>query len=161
MPKSRGRKPKARARRSPTVSPGFLMRLGGGLFAVPPEISAGRLAELLARGNPRDPLLLTEMVDHPVASDSAAGYLRRGMNIASEIVVLLAESFSPDQAQHIANPARFALTETIRDHPARQIQNGDWRFERPGPDGTPTPIRIDRLPLPDGTPSIARIDPQL
>lgn len=304
MPKSRGRKPKARVHRSSAVPASFLADLGGGLSAVPPEISAGRLARLLAYSDPSDPLLLTalpaylldaiasafwlpyerclddcmilahayaqlgiaaevraaelaitvrtsgeisthgsqepswehgmmhghsvvwlpgprhlvdstteqfaeitagtdpviipstpdntpdaapgqpfqlslhrndvlltyrvaalaasyRMVDHPVASHSAPGYRRKGMNIASETIMLLAESFTPEQVQLIAHPRAAALAETIRGFSAEHIHNGDLRFALPGPNGTPTLTRIDRIPVPDGTPPIAHIDPDI
>lgn len=60
-PKSRGRKPDSRVRRPGKVPGGFMADLGGGLFAVPPEISAGRLDRLLACGDPADPLLVTAL----------------------------------------------------------------------------------------------------
>ena len=96
------------------------------------------------------------MLDNPVVADEAPGYRRRGMNIASETVMLLAGSFPPEQTRLIPFRRAAALTEAIRDIPAEQIDNGDLRFTLPGPDGTPTLTRIDRLPLPDGTPKIAR-----
>lgn len=110
-------------------------------YAVAPAVVAGR------------------MLDHPVVADGASGYRRRGMNIASETVMLLAGSFSPEQVRLIPFKRAAALTEAIRDIPAERIHNGDWRFTLPGPNGTPIPTRIDRLTLPDGTPQVAGISP--
>jgi len=302
VPKSRSRKPGGRVRPSRPVPVSALAHLGGGLFAVPPEISAGRLANLLASTDPSDPFLVTalppylldaiasaqwlpyercvdecmilahayaqfgidaevraaeleitvrdtgatatygsrepnwedgmmhghsvvwlpgpghlvdntaeqfaeiaagtgpviitnaqvpapdrapctaspfqcslrrddvlltytvappaasnRMLDHPVVSEGASGYRRRGMNVASQTVILLAEFFSSEQIRLLPCIRAAALTEAIRDLPAEQIHNGDWRFISPGSNGPPRPARLDRLKLPDGIPPVARI----
>jgi hypothetical protein len=107
------------------------------------------------------PAVARRMLDHPVVADGAPGYRRRGMNIASETLMLLAGSLSPEQTRLIPFQRAAALTEAIRDIPAEQIDSGDWRFTLPGPNGTPIPTRIDRLPVPDGTPQIASISPDI
>jgi hypothetical protein len=107
------------------------------------------------------PAVARRMLDHPVVADGAPGYRRRGMNIASETLLLLAGSLSPGQTRLIPFQRAAALTEAIRDIPAGQIDSGDWRFTLSGPNGTPIPTRIDRLPVPDGTPQIASISPDM
>jgi hypothetical protein len=95
------------------------------------------------------------MLDHPVMRADEDGHRRRGLNVASAAVRLLADFLPPEQARLIPHPRAAALAEAVRDLPDHRTAAGDLRFMLPGPDGHPVAARLDEIPLPDGTPPAA------
>jgi hypothetical protein len=95
----------------------------------------------------------------PHMRDPGRGSWRRGMNVASEIVRMLAREHPPGQLRLIPHPRAAALAAAVRDLPSYQDQAGDWRFTLPSPaDGSgPPAVDLAGIPLPDGTPPPAGI----
>lgn len=95
------------------------------------------------------------LLSSPCMTDEHAGLLRRGMNIASAALTLMAEHIPADRARHIPYPRASALLTATRKLPARQNPDGDWRFTAPGADSEPVPLTLADIPLPAGTPPAA------
>jgi hypothetical protein len=87
------------------------------------------------------------MLDHPVMRAEEDGHRRRGLNVASAAVRLLADWLPAGQARLIPHPRAAALTEAVRDLPGHRTAAGDLRFMLPGPDGNPVAARLDEIPL--------------
>jgi hypothetical protein len=97
------------------------------------------------------------MLDHPVMRAEEDGHRRRGMNLASAAVRLLADFLPADRARLIPHPRAAALAEAVRDLPDHRTPAGDLRFMLPGPEGNPVAARLDEIPLPDRTPPAADV----
>ena len=97
------------------------------------------------------------MLDHPVMRAEEGGHRRRGMNVASAAVRLLADFLPAQQASLIPRPRAAALAEAVRDLPEHRTPEGDLWFMLPGPEGNPVAARLDEIPLPDGTPPAAEV----
>ena len=95
------------------------------------------------------------MLDHPVMRIEEDGHRRRGLNVASAAVRLLADSLPAEQARLIPHRRAAALTEAVRNLPDHRTPEGDHRFMLPGPEGHPVAGRLDEIPLPGGTPPTA------
>lgn len=83
--------------------------------------------------------------------------LRRGMNVASAALALMAEHLPAERARQIPHPRAAALLTATRDLPAAQTPAGDWRFTAPGTGGQPASLTLAEIPLPAGTPPPAPI----
>ena len=79
--------------------------------------------------------------------------LRRGMNVASAALALMAQQLPAERARQI--PRAAALLTATRDLPVEQTPAGDWRFTAPGTGGKPACLTLAEIPLPAGTPPAA------
>ena len=93
--------------------------------------------------------------------------LRRGMNVASAALALMAQQLPAERARQI--PRAAALLTATRDLPVEQTPAGDWRFTAPGTGGKPPASRSprsrslpeprQRLPCPDFIVTLPRFLP--
>ncbi|GAT68816.1 hypothetical protein PS9374_04481 [Planomonospora sphaerica] len=95
------------------------------------------------------------LLEHPVPRAAADDYRRRGLNIASAVMTIVAESLPHDSIGLIPHRRAAALIEAIRPLPQHETSAGDRCFLLPGANGTPTVARLDQIPLPAGTPAAA------
>lgn len=94
----------------------------------------------------------------PHMRDPGRGPWRRGMNVASEVVRMLADEHPPGRLGLIPHPRAAALATAVRGLPSYQDEAGDWRFTLPAPaDGPGPPPMVDLagIPLQDATPPLA------
>jgi hypothetical protein len=92
---------------------------------------------------------------NPRMAEERDDLLRRGMNIASAALALMAGHLPAERAAQIPHPRAAALLTATRDLPAAQTPAGDWRFTAPGPGGKPASLTLAQIPLPAGTPPAA------
>ena len=97
------------------------------------------------------------MLGHPVMRAEEDGHRRRGLNVASAAVRLLADFLPAERARLIPHQRAAALTEAVRDLPDHRTPAGDLRFMLPGPAGNPVAARLDEIPLPGRTPPAAEV----
>lgn len=114
-----------------------------------------RRSHLLLTYNLASSQTTTTLLDHPVVRRDVLGHRRRGMNVASVTVSLLAQLVPPGRVAAIPHPRAAALVAAARDLPDHQTTAGDRRYIITGPDGETQPVRLDQIPLPAGTPPSA------
>lgn len=90
-------------------------------------------------------------LDHPRVHGEREAYLRRGVNIASEVLTRLVSRRPARDTAAIPYPRMAALAEAIRNLETRTDGNGDIYFTQRG-HGDDVPVRLDDLPLPGGVP---------
>ncbi|MFC0861690.1 hypothetical protein ACFHYQ_05195 [Sphaerimonospora cavernae] len=95
------------------------------------------------------------LLDHPVPHAEAENYRRRGINVASAAVKILASSLPPGSTRLIPHKRAAALVEAVRELPEHLTPTEDQRFLLPGPDGEHVVAQLDEIPLPPGTPLAA------
>ncbi|MEV7971007.1 hypothetical protein AB0O34_34190 [Sphaerisporangium sp. NPDC088356] len=95
------------------------------------------------------------LLDHPVPRSDAANYRRRGVNVASAVVTILASSLPKESVQLIPHKRAAALVEAVRDLPEHTTPTEDRRFLLLGPEGEQLVVQLDQIPLPAGTPPVA------
>ena len=76
------------------------------------------------------------MLDHPVMRAEEDGHRRRGLNVASAAVRLLADFLPAQQARLIPHPRAAALTEAVWDLPEHRSRRGP-AVHAPRPGGQP------------------------
>jgi hypothetical protein len=91
-----------------------------------------RLAYTLAPAQATAPVLA-----YPRMLHERDDLLRRGMNIASAALALMAEHLPAERAAQIPHPRAAALLTATRDLPATQTPAGDWRYTAPAPAPSP------------------------
>ncbi|MFI6705377.1 hypothetical protein ACIBF7_03025 [Nonomuraea sp. NPDC050478] len=94
------------------------------------------------------------LLDYPVPRASMAGYRRRGVNVATAAVVILADSLPQASISLIPHRRAAALIEAVHGLPEHRTPTEDRRFLLPGQDGAPVVVQLDEIPLPMGTPSV-------
>lgn len=109
-----------------------------------------RVAYTLAPPEATAPLL-----GYPRMLEERGDLLRRGMNIASAALALMAEHLPADRARQIPHSRAAALLAAIRDLSAEQTPTGDWRFTTPGEGSKPACLTLAEIALPAGTPPAA------
>ncbi len=95
------------------------------------------------------------LLDHPVPRADATEYRRRGINVASAVVTILADSLSQERVRLIPHRRAAALVEAVRGLPEYPTPTNDRRFLLPCPDGEPVVVRLDQIPLPMVTHPVA------
>lgn len=90
-------------------------------------------------------------LDHPVVLAERDGHLRRGANIASEVVALLASRRTADETIMLPSPRAAALIAAVRNLDEYRDNDGRLYFTTRSPQGS-RPMRLDEIPLPAGTP---------
>ena len=95
------------------------------------------------------------VLGYPRMLEERDNLLRRGMNIASAALALMAEHLPAERARQIPHPRAAALLAATRNLPAGQTPAGDWRFTAPGTGGKPARLTLAEVPLPAGTPPTA------
>jgi hypothetical protein len=109
-----------------------------------------RIAYTLAPPEATIPLL-----DHPRMLGERDDLLRRGMNLASAVITLMAGYLPADRARQVPYPRAAALLTAIRDLPVEQTPAGDWRFTAPATGSRAASLTLTEVPLPAGTPPAA------
>ncbi|MFC5821135.1 hypothetical protein [Nonomuraea harbinensis] len=97
------------------------------------------------------------LLDHPVPRASMADYHRRGVNVATAAVIILADSLPQERLALVPHRRAAALIEAVRELPEYRTPAGDRRFLLRGPDGAQIVVELDEIPLPVGTPSAAEL----
>ncbi|WP_433358695.1 hypothetical protein [Streptosporangium sp. CA-115845] len=95
------------------------------------------------------------LLDHPVPRADAADYRRRGVNVASAVLAIMADSLPQQSIQLIPHQRAAALVEAVRGLPEHLTPTQDRRFLLPGPGGEPLVVQLDQIPLPAGCPAVA------
>ena len=109
-----------------------------------------RVAYTLAPAEATAPVL-----GYPRMLEERNDLLRRGVNIASAALALMAEHLPAERARQIPHPRAAALLTATRDLTAEQTPAGDWRFTAPGTGSKPARLTLAEIPLPAGTPPAA------
>jgi hypothetical protein len=95
-------------------------------------------------------------LDHPAARAEWDANRRRGVNIASEVVWLLANQRTPADTSAIPYPRAVALIDAARGVDRHSSLGEDFFFRERGADPSQArPIRLHEIPLPFGTPAPA------
>lgn len=106
-----------------------------------------RISYTLAPAEATAPLL-----SHPVMRDEHAGCLRRGMNVASAALALMADHLPPERARVIPHPRTAAQVTAIQGLGIQHTPEDDWGFRVPGHSEDSALVSLAELPLPAGTP---------
>lgn len=86
------------------------------------------------------------LLDHPYVHEQGDGHLRRGVNIASEVLIRLANRRPARETATIAYPRMAALAQAVRSLKARKDDEGVLYFSPRGP-GAQTRMRLNEIPL--------------
>jgi hypothetical protein len=124
---------------------------GAAAYGAPERVESQR-TNLLLTYTFTPPETTAALLDHPQVRADATQYRRRGLNVASASVALLAEVLSPQRADAIPHPRAAALVHAARDLPEHRTPSGDRRFVLTDPDGAESIARLDQIPLPEDTP---------
>jgi hypothetical protein len=99
-----------------------------------------------------------EVLDHPSVRAEWDGNRRRGVNVASEVVWLLANERTPTDTAMIPYPRAAALIDAAREVDRHGSLGEDFFFRERGADPSQArPIRLHEIPLPFGTPAPAAV----
>ena len=102
------------------------------------------------------PELTNAVLDHPHVHAEGSSYLRRGLNIASEVLMLIAGKRTPEEIAVIPYPRAAALAEAVRGLDETRSGDGDIYFTQQAQGGA-VPMRLDEIPLPPGTPAASPV----
>jgi hypothetical protein len=119
-----------------------------GTIRVPAERGFLRLVYLLGTREASAALL-----DHPYVHEQGDGHLRRGVNVASEVLTRLGGCRPPRETALIPYPRMAALTQATRSLKARTDDDGYLYFTQRG-SGDLACMRLDEIPLPPGIPRL-------
>ncbi|WP_431921291.1 hypothetical protein [Nonomuraea jabiensis] len=97
------------------------------------------------------------LLDHPVVRGQADNYRRRGVNIATAAVHLLARNLPPGAEHDMPLRRAAALVAAARDLPDTHTSDGALRFVLARPNARPQLLDASQLPLPDGTPPALQV----
>jgi hypothetical protein len=86
------------------------------------------------------------LLDHPYVHEQGDGHLRRGVNIASEVLIRLANHRPAKETTAITFPRMAALAQAVRSMKARTDEEGFLYFSQRGP-GVQTRIRLNEISL--------------
>ncbi|SDM71500.1 hypothetical protein [Nonomuraea jiangxiensis] len=92
------------------------------------------------------------LLDHPLVRGQAADHRRRGVDIATAAVHLLARNLPPEADADMPLPRAAALVTAARDLPNTLTPRGEVRFLLAEPNGHDRWVDVSQIPLPDGTP---------
>ena len=95
-------------------------------------------------------------LDHPHVLGEGDGYFLRGVNIASEVVAMLARSRLPQETAVIPNQRLVALVDAVRAMSEVRPENGFLYFQ--AEQDFAGPQRLDQIPLASGTPGPASVN---
>jgi hypothetical protein len=99
-----------------------------------------------------------EALDHPSVQTEWDANRRRGVNVASEVVWLLANERTPPDTAVIPYPRAAALIDAARRVDRHGSLGEDFFFRQRGADPSQVrPIRLHEIPLPSGTPAPAAV----
>ncbi|HEX6452911.1 MAG TPA: hypothetical protein VF060_26065 [Trebonia sp.] len=99
-----------------------------------------------------------EALDHPSVRAEWDANRRRGVNVASEVVWLLANERTPTDTAVIPYPRAAALIDGARRVDRHGSLGEDFFFRQRGADPSQArPIRLHEIPLPSGTPAPAAV----
>lgn len=99
-----------------------------------------------------------EVLDHPSVRAEWDGNRRRGVNVASEVVWLLANDRTPTDTAVIPYPRAAALIDAARGVDRHGSLGEDFFFRERGADPSQArPMRLHEIPLPSGTPAPAAV----
>jgi len=96
------------------------------------------------------------VLDHPHVSEEGDGYFLRGVNIASEVVAMLAHSRATQETAAIPNQRMVALIGAVRTMNEVRPENGFLYFQADRDHSEPR--RLDQILLPAGTPSAGSVN---
>ncbi|WP_433358811.1 hypothetical protein [Streptosporangium sp. CA-115845] len=99
-----------------------------------------------------DAKITSILLDHPIVRGQAADYRRRGLNIATAAVHLLARNLPPEADADMPLPRAAALVTAARNLPNTVTPQGEVRFVLAEPSGRHRWVDVSQIPLPDGTP---------
>ena len=98
------------------------------------------------------------VLDHPSVRAEWDGNRRRGVNVASEVVWLLANERTPTDTGMIPYPRAAALIDAAREVDRHGSLGEDFFFRERGADPSQArPMRLHEIPLPFGTPAPAAV----
>lgn len=92
------------------------------------------------------------VLDHQRVHEKGDGYLRRDVNIASEVLTRLVSRRPARDTAAIPYPRMAALVDAVRSLETRKDSGGNLCFTQRG-DGNHALVRLDEIPLPDGVPA--------
>ncbi|MEV4400123.1 hypothetical protein [Nonomuraea sp. NPDC049607] len=96
------------------------------------------------------------LLDNPAPRAWMSDYRRRGVNVATAAVTILADSLPRAHLPRVPHRRAAALIEAVRELPEHPLTE-DRRFLLQGPDDTQVLAQLDEIPLPAGTPPIAAL----
>lgn len=127
-------------------------REGPVIATTAPPAAAGTVRVPAARGFLRLVYVLgtreasAALLDHPRVHEEGDGHLRRGVNIASEVLTRLVNRRPARETAAIAYPRMAALAQAVRGMKARTDEEGFLYFSRRGP-GAQGRMRLNEIPL--------------
>jgi len=91
------------------------------------------------------------LLDYPYVREQGGENMRRGVNVASQVLARLASCRPARETDTIPYPRMAALTQAVRSLKARTDEDGFLYFSQRGP-GAQTRMRLDEITLPAGAP---------